>query len=80
MRAKFGIKAAENEGDIGQLRFTVRGASVRDRNVSDSEGINYARLFDLPKLDVAGSTPVARSKIYLDISRSLLQPPWVDFS
>jgi hypothetical protein len=63
MRAKFGIKNTQNAGVIGMLLRGVRASSAQPGKVSDWAGIGRNYSIDLPKLDVAGSTPVARSNI-----------------
>jgi hypothetical protein len=63
MRAIFGIKDARSTGDRGKVWWTVGRASARRGKVSDSPGMNYDLLVELPKLDVTGSIPVAHSKI-----------------
>ncbi len=62
MRAKFGISDMETVGEIGNLCRSVEAISVRRGKVSDTTGMNCDSLAELPKLDVAGSIPVARSK------------------
>ena len=67
MGAKFGMYDAEDMGD-GRKAFVCLGAvSVRDRKLREGEGMNDDPLVELPKLDVAGSIPVARSRILSQI-------------
>ena len=63
MRAKFGIDDMESVGKIGNFCSSIENPSPRHGKVSDNAGMNYVCWADLPKLDVAGSIPVARSKI-----------------
>ena len=65
MRAKSGIKDAENTGDSGNVWWTVGRVSARHGKVSDNAGMKSDCSTELSKLDVAGSIPVARSKILL---------------
>ncbi|TAJ98373.1 hypothetical protein EPO44_11715 [bacterium] len=64
LRAKFGIKDTENTGDIGNAWCMVGAASPRHGKVSDNAGMKCRRSVEFPKLDVAGSIPVARSNIF----------------
>ena len=61
MRAKFGIKDTENTGDSGKVWWMVGRVSARHGKVSDNAGMKCPKSVELPKLDVAGSVPVARS-------------------
>ena len=65
MRAKFEIKGTENAGDSGKVWWTVGRVSARRGKVSDNVGMKCDRSAELPKLDVAGSIPVARSNKFL---------------
>lgn len=64
MRAKIGIKDTENTGDSGKVWWTVGRVSARHGKVSDNAGMKCQRSVELPKLDVAGSIPVARSNFF----------------
>jgi len=64
MRAKFGIKDMENAGDSGKVWWTVGRVSTRHGKVSDNAGMKCPKSVEFPKLDVAGSIPVARSKFF----------------
>jgi hypothetical protein len=66
MRAKFGINLTGNEGEFRNVWCKVGGASARHRKFSDSQGMNCGLSVELPKLDVTGSIPVARSIILLN--------------
>jgi hypothetical protein len=62
LRAKSGIRDTENAGDIGNAWYMLGAASARHGKLSDSAGMKYDLSVKLPKLDVTGSIPVARSK------------------
>ncbi len=70
MRAKYGIKDMETGGDIGNAWYMVGAASARHRKLWDNVGMKYEHLVEFPKLDVAGSIPVARS-IFINHLRNL---------
>ena len=65
MRENLGIKDAENVGEMRKVCSTAEAASASREKLSYTEGINYACSVELPKLDVTGSIPVARSKTSL---------------
>ena len=64
MRAKFGIKDMENAGDSGNVWWMVGLVSARHGKVPDSAGMKCRTSVEFPKLDVAGSIPVARSNFF----------------
>ena len=61
MRAKLGITDTENVEDIGNTWCMAGVAATRHGKLSDSSGMKRDRSVELPKLDVAGSIPVARA-------------------
>ena len=63
MRANFGKVEVDNSDKIRMGRAIERRRSGRKRKSLDREGIEFNSLLELPKLDVTGSIPVARSKI-----------------
>jgi hypothetical protein len=63
MRANFGKVEVDNSGKVGMGWAIEKRRSGRKGKSLDREGIEFDSLLELPKLDVAGSTPVARSKI-----------------
>jgi hypothetical protein len=63
IRAKFGIPDAENEGGVGNVRKIHGCTNIQYGNVWGRVGMKGNSMAEFPKLDVAGSTPVARSKI-----------------
>jgi hypothetical protein len=64
MRAKFGIKDTGNAGDSGNVWCTGGRVSARHGKVSDNAGMKCPKSVEFPKLDVAGSIPVARSNFF----------------
>ena len=55
MRAKSGIKDAENTGDSGKVWWTVGRVSARHGKVSDNAGMKCRTSVEFFKLDVTGS-------------------------
>ena len=55
MRAKSGIKDAENTGDSGNVWWTVGRVSARHGKVSDNAGMKCRTSVEFFKLDVTGS-------------------------
>jgi hypothetical protein len=63
MRENFGIKEVENVGEMRKVRLATGAVSVGRGKLSYAGGMNSGCSGVLPKLDVTGSTPVARSKL-----------------
>jgi hypothetical protein len=61
VRAKFGISRKENWGNSGIVRMEPGRLSARKWNSWEHKSVKCRFYRELPKLDVAGSTPVARS-------------------
>ncbi len=72
MRAKSEIKNMENMGNIGKVWCMIVPASARHRKLWDNVGMKYEHLVEFPKLDVAGSIPVARSNFFSSRSKKRL--------
>ncbi len=62
--ANSGIKEVENTGEVGNVGFGVGTISMQYGKLSDRRGVSKVVSIELPKLDVAGSIPVARSNIF----------------
>jgi len=71
MRAKFGMKCVQKRGDYGKSLHNGNGENMRRYDVWDGAGMKGIRLFELLKLDVCGSTPIACSNfLQIIIARS----------
>lgn len=68
MRGKFGINDMGSVGDNGNVYCSVRAVIVRDDKGWDSKGMKWKHSVELPKPDVAGSVPVARSNFLQSLS------------
>ena len=79
VRAKFVISRKENWGNSGIVRMEPGRLSARKWNSWEHKAMKCRFYGEIPKLDVAGSTPVARSKLLLSsahcnrIQRGFLQ-------